>query len=233
MRLKHTRIATTLAATLALVTGYASAAVLVNTGFETDGIAANDFANITPTSWTGYGPGGKYVGDGNVFAGISGANSGDQYFLAYVSSTFTVSQIRQDSTLLWSNMTVGDSLTISAYTTYRSDTNGAANTYFWLNDTDAADNLGLNSAAINVTDVAAGAWTLRTWTYTITQPILDTAISDGWGAVEVGLGIVKTAAADDQQVAFDDVSLVHTAIPEPSAALLGGLGMLCLLRRRR
>ena len=230
MKPRTTSLAALAAFTLA---GSASAAVLVNTGFETDGIAANGFANITPTSWTGYGPGGKYVGDGNVFAGISGANSGDQYFLAYVSSTFTVSQIRQDSTLLWSNMTVGDSLTISAYTTYRSDTNGAADTYFWLNDTDAADNLGLNSAAINVTDVAAGVWTLRTWTYTITQPILDTAINDGWGAVEVGLGIVKTGAADDQQVTFDDVSLVHTAIPEPSAALLGGLGMLCLLRRRR
>jgi hypothetical protein len=30
---------------------------------------------------------------------------------------------------------------------------------------------------------------------------------------------------------FDNVRLV--AVPEPSAALLGGLGMLCILRRRR
>jgi hypothetical protein len=223
---------TSLAALAAFTLAGPASAVLVNAGFETDDVAANGFSNITPTSWTGYGTGGKYIGDGNVFGGISGANSGDQYFLAYVNNGIPVSQIRQDSTLMWSTMTVGDTLTISAYTTYRSDVDGAASTYFWLNDTDAADDLGLNSAAINVTaDASAGAWTLRTWTYTITQPILDLAIADSWGAVEVGLGIVGFAG--DQQVAFDDVSLVYTAVPEPGSALLGSIGLLALLRRRR
>ena len=42
----------------------------------------------------------------------------------------------------------------------------------------------------------------------------------------IGLGRENNAAAD-----FSSFSL--TVIPEPSAALLGGLGMLCLLRRRR
>jgi len=32
---------------------------------------------------------------------------------------------------------------------------------------------------------------------------------------------------------IDDISLTITAVPEPSAAFLGGLGVLCLLRRRR
>lgn len=32
---------------------------------------------------------------------------------------------------------------------------------------------------------------------------------------------------------IDNVTLTGTVIPEPSSALLGGLGMLCLLRRRR
>ena len=36
-----------------------------------------------------------------------------------------------------------------------------------------------------------------------------------------------------QQAGIDNVLLTATAIPEPSAALLGGLGLLALLRRRR
>ena len=35
------------------------------------------------------------------------------------------------------------------------------------------------------------------------------------------------------QLRIDDVQLNGTVVPEPRAALLGGLGMLCLLRRRR
>jgi MYXO-CTERM domain-containing protein len=37
----------------------------------------------------------------------------------------------------------------------------------------------------------------------------------------------------DKAAGLDNVAVSVTAIPEPSAALLGGLGMLCLLRRRR
>ena len=232
MKLKTTSLAALAAITLA---GSASAAVLLNTGFETDAITTNNSSNITPDSWTGYASDAKYVADGTAFAGISGGHTSDQYFLAYVNYLTLDSQIRQDSTLLWSSFTVGDSLTVSAWTTYRSDVNGAGDTYFTLNATDAADLL--KSGAMNVTtDAVAGAWTLRTWNYTITQATLDTAAANNWGAVEVGLGLKYTGTQgviNDQQVVFDDVSLVHTAIPEPSAALLGGLGMLCLLRRRR
>lgn len=46
-------------------------------------------------------------------------------------------------------------------------------------------------------------------------------------------GFVPGTGANNNQstVFFDNVRLV--AVPEPSAALLGGLGMFCLLRRRR
>jgi hypothetical protein len=47
-------------------------------------------------------------------------------------------------------------------------------------------------------------------------------------AVLMGIGLLGTNTA---AVEFDNVRL--TAIPEPSAALLGGLGLLALLRRRR
>jgi uncharacterized protein (TIGR03382 family) len=41
----------------------------------------------------------------------------------------------------------------------------------------------------------------------------------------------ESNAGLDEYAAVDDVTL--TVIPEPSAALLGGLGLLALLRRRR
>lgn len=37
----------------------------------------------------------------------------------------------------------------------------------------------------------------------------------------------------DAPVRFDNISITGTAIPEPSVALLGGLGLLALMRRRR
>jgi hypothetical protein len=228
MKLRTTSLAALAAFTIA---GPASAATLLNIGFEADNVSANTDAALTPASWTGYGANGQYVVNGTALsgAGIAGANSGDQFFLAFANSTNGFSQIRQDSTLLWSNMTVGDSLTVSAYTTYRTDLT-TGNVSFWLNDTDNAG--ALSSGVIDITDVAAGVWTLRTWTYVITQTTLDAAASGSWGAVEVGIGTVYTANTN-QQAAFDDVSLVYTAIPEPGAALLGGFGMLALLRRRR
>jgi len=56
------------------------------------------------------------------------------------------------------------------------------------------------------------------------------------GATYTGLNLTSsdgyiTFAAHSANLAVDN--LVISAIPEPGAALLGGLGMLCLLRRRR
>lgn len=45
------------------------------------------------------------------------------------------------------------------------------------------------------------------------------------------IGIQTTAQTDLEQLSLANVQ--YSVIPEPSAALLGGLGVLCLLRRRR
>lgn len=44
---------------------------------------------------------------------------------------------------------------------------------------------------------------------------------------------IQAIAPGNQALYFDEVTLTSVAIPEPSAALLGGLGVLVLLRRRR
>lgn len=58
----------------------------------------------------------------------------------------------------------------------------------------------------------------------------------GTGTGQIGLRILRidadnTAVEGDSTIWMDNLSV--TAVPEPSAALLGGLGLLALLRRRR
>lgn len=65
--------------------------------------------------------------------------------------------------------------------------------------------------------------------YTLIEGSIDTTNLENLGlANAVDLGNGHTAHYEE-----GSLNLVITAIPEPSTALLGGLGILCLLRRRR
>lgn len=88
---------------------------------------------------------------------------------------------------------------------------GGARAFFMLD--------GVNSPHFDSTNTAAdGQWAFKTVTWTAT--------SGG----NLGIRLNPLAAAGGW---IDDVSVNVTAVPEPSAALLGGLGALLLLRRRR
>lgn len=197
---------------LATLTGLILAAApiradLANSGFEADGIAAKRYSALVPSSWTNFGSAANYVADGTAFPGTTGAHGGSRYYLTHAAGQGYSAIKQKDSSLSWAALAVGDTLTVSAWTTYRSDISGAADTYFWLNPSDTTD---LYSSPMNVTDVAAGIWTQRVWKLKITQTLLDRAVAGKWGSVEVGLGILWKAGGDvHQQVAFDDVSLVH------------------------
>ncbi len=215
----------------------AASIALTNAGFESDAIATNDGQSITPASWTLFAAGGPmpFVGDGAWLGagGVTGAHTGDQYFLAY-NFTHGHTTIHQNTGLLWADLSAGDTLTIAAWTTYRSDVSGNVPTYFWLNDPNGSS---LYSSPMDVTDggaTAPGVWTERSWTYTVTQEKIDEAVANSWGAVNVQIGIVNFPGGD-QQVLFDDVTLEYTAaIPEPSGVVLGGLGLgLFAFRRKR
>jgi hypothetical protein len=240
MKIKNTYKTLAVIFALAVVAGsaqMASAATVIpltNPSFEVDDMPANTGDILTPAGWTLFANGLSFVGDGGWLAtgspdggGVAGAHSGDQYFLAHAVSGFTT--IHQDTGLTWSALSAGDTLTVGAWTTYRSNVDGTAPTYFWLNDGDGS---GLNSGAMDVTvGATVGVWTQRSWTYTVTQQKIDEALLGNWGAVNVQVGINTTGL---QQVLFDDVSLVHTAIPEPSGIALCGLGLgLLALRRKR
>ncbi len=183
--------------------------------------------------------------DGTALPGISGGHLSDQYYLAANGSHAAISQ---ETSLQWSSLSVGDTLTIGAWTTYRSDstTLPSANiAYFWFNNSDITTlhnglsngGMGFNVMTDGLTGggggVAPGVWTQRSWTYTVTEADLANATdSTPWGAVEAQIGIANSSG--NKQIAFDDVTLSYIPVPEPSGLALVGaaLGFGLLWRRR-
>ncbi|MEM9185185.1 MAG: PEP-CTERM sorting domain-containing protein [Planctomycetota bacterium] len=227
------------------VTSTQAASILINdAGFEDDVFTANMFSggNFDFTAWEEDRTNSSltFVANGSGFApfGIPGPKTGDQYAFLHANgnqNNLTGSSfLSQDTPLLWSVLSVGDTLTAKVWTTYRSDLPGDADTTFSFN---AADGSGITSDAIDVTvGTTAGVWAEQTWSYVVTQSDLDAAALGSWGAVNLQIGITQTTTAqqpnDPRQVAFDDVSLEYTAIPEPGSLALIGIGGLLFLRRR-
>jgi len=84
--------------------------------------------------------------------------------------------------------------------------------------------ISLNPPTIN------GGWV--TWTQTYTTNAAPTGSGQQLRIELVNQGIGTDGLSNAQMIA-DNLILTAVAIPEPSAALLGGLGILALLRRRR
>ena len=247
IKIKYLTASIGLLATSAQMASAASIA-LANASFEDDDIAANTSNQSPPTGWIAGINDGHYIVDGSTFPGISGGHSGAQYYLA---ANGQAQAIRQDTSLNWLDLSAGDTLTIGAWTTFRNDAPtlpDADIAYFWINDGEAAGGLGIHSGmaapsggGFNVTAdgllgggeaLAAGVWTQREWTYTVTQDHLDNAINNNWGEVSVQIGFAGSSGS--RQIAFDDITLDYNAVPEPSGLALCGAGLgIMLLRRKR
>lgn len=79
---------------------------------------------------------------------------------------------------------------------------------------------------------ASGGWTQIGGTTTFVSAGSDAVIDvSGNSARYVGIEIMSDFSTSDARTGMNEFAV--TAIPEPSAALLGGLGLLALLRRRR
>lgn len=222
---------------LAATSAHAVPITIVDAGFEDDVITADEFSSgdFDFTAWeedrTNLAL--TFAANGTGFAafGIPGPKSGDQYALLHTNGNNGSSSLNQDTSLLWSSLAVGDTLTVKAWTTHRGTPPGDADTTFGFNE---ADGSGISSDPIDVSAAAAaGVWTEQTWSYVVTQADLDAAALGSWGAVNLQIGISGSTSNDDvKQVAFDDISLEYTPVPEPASLALIGLGGLLMMQRR-
>lgn len=245
MKQKHIRVATALAATLALATSYSSAAGVWSTITWTDD---SSLSFITSTNVTHSGDfGSAATVNGFTFEQITIETSSVSPGFGVFPSPYT-----------GSNFTVGSSAATANTFTY-SGSAGVSGT--------ASGNLSEGLVGFDGT-VASGA----SITYTLTGLATNTNyefyfFNPEWGqsnrtgfldgsddvgnafAVDQSAGagdkIIKysyntgastsftmTVTSDTQGTSLHNYAFVNL-VPEPSAALLGGLGMLCLLRRRR
>lgn len=119
-------------------------------------------------------------------------------------------------------------------------------------DVAAFDGTGTEVAAHQIaanTSVTSGNWITINMTWTPSSgttgifSINDPGFGSGWPKtfettldstnVYFGFGTGAQASANGQSVYFDNINITGTAIPEPSVALISGLGLLMLLRRRK
>jgi hypothetical protein len=101
----------------------------------------------------------------------------------------------------------------------------------------AADSLLVEVLRANNTVLASGTYTPGAWD-TVGNRNLDAGlqgtlayVGDGSGVVRLRIGPTAPLTSGRFEGEIDNLSV--SLIPEPSAALLGGLGLLTLLRRRR
>ena len=194
---------------LALASGVSNAAStlpLNNTSFEAPAMGGWAWGTA-PSNWTyEYGP----LGLAPV------GQTGSQSVWNYVNSGWF--SIKQDST--YTVAAAGEVLTAGIYVSISN-----------LDSGQSTVNLGLmldNSVVSFVQPAyyANQAFTLLTTQYTTVAGDIGKTVGMRFG------GDGGWQASGGSYTYFDNASLT-TSIPEPSAALIGGLGMLALLRRRR
>jgi hypothetical protein len=128
-----------------------------------------------------------------------------------------------DGAKLMTNHTIqlGDKFTFGLFAKSWSVSSQFVATLFY---NDPANVIGTYSSGVN-----------NTWTAYSNPTTIDATLASVGGTLGFSIQNTQTAVGGEQSweraVNFDNVTI--NVVPEPSAALLGGLGMLALLRRRR
>ena len=208
--LKHLARGLALSAALAFVPA-THAAVFTNGGFE-----INTGNGSTPTGWThdfnSYGAfnGDAHSGTWSLHAG-AGANSGGRYqdFDTVPGIVYLVTA--------WARNFVGQ--TGTSHMDILVGTVGSA-TYNFPDANTAHSTTNFAAGVVNNSFLVDDTWSEYTFNFTVTDTTTRMGICNSYKTTDTS-----------HSIDVDDVSV--TAVPEPSAALLGGLGLLALLRRRR
>ena len=229
MKSKNNKYAAAIASLAMVASSQAAITTITTDGFNTGAISDNWNATTTTTAgqWSisqttpGGGfpdPGGGRTVAGDPFGyggqpaapqeGTGQAQISNGYADAAHTATIT------DTANHFFN--VGDQVAIEFFTARRAD--GA--------DTGP---LGLTVSLVGAGTFSYGAYmpTTNTWTQSTTSSF--TILTAG----NYNVQFASVPEAGDRTSYLDSVSYKVEAIPEPSAALLGGLSMLALLRRRR
>jgi PEP-CTERM motif len=197
-----------LSVALVLTSASSHAAVVLNPSFESNLVGDNNFQGIIP-SWT-------IVG-----------GAGTQDFPASQTPQTTFG-LQHAYVGLGESINQDTSVTIIGGQTYTLTVNvGQVSAFTGSTATIRLYGNTISNVIAEFTGIApgAGAYLLdQTFTYT------SLASGDPFAGQTVGIALLGTAGT---QVIFDNVRFDVGAVPEPSSLLLGGLGALALLRRRR
>lgn len=227
---------------LAFGSAHAAVVTITNSGFEADGVATNGFLNAAPTGWTRIATTNTTVGiigetrantmltpDGVAWAHLQTDETNPAVNIPYLGqsigtvgdSLFTGPDDQLDVGFLVGKRTNGDtsvSLTVSLYTSTGADwTSGS------LIDTQT---FTTTLPGLGVNDIGSGSVTLD-----LNNAIAQTNGGNYWLVFSNTQSTFGGNADSAAQLQLD--AITANTIPEPTAVLLGSLGGLMLLLRRR
>jgi hypothetical protein len=227
MRPKHIKFAAVLASLTMVASSQAAITTITTDGFNTGAITDNWGATGTTTAgqWSisvtalgSDGGGGRTVA-GNPF-GYGGqatpqAGTGQAQFSSGYDTGNAYSSTLTDT--VGHTFNVGDKVAMNFFTAGRVGGTGSITL-----------DVSLVGAATLAFASYTPTWNNNAWVEHTTSYVTITTA----GTYNVRFATAG-GAGDDKTTYLDSVSYKVDAIPEPSATLLGGFGILCLLRRRR
>lgn len=222
MKYKYTHLAAFIVI-MAMVTAVHGATTITTDGFNTGSIVSDPWGTTssqTVGQWSlsqvASGAGRLVVGDPIGYGGQPGApqaGTGQAQFSNGADSNFTSATLT-DTT--GHNFLVGEEVTMSFYMAGRAGGSAAAT---------------INVSLVGAATIPLGSFTPThndtTWVLTTSN----TATISTAGTYNVRFSYANAPDSVDRTTYLDSVS--YNVVPEPSTALLGGLGLLALMRRRR
>lgn len=208
---------------LAIPTAAHSATTIHSDNFETTVIKDGNYANSADDGqWTRQGGGTGAIALVDLVPNTLPLSSGNEMRVGY---KFEAGVTDLTLATTW-DASFDYTVTINVRSFDTADTDGFITGNFIVGARNAANSPQFFGKNISTAQNAVDGWV--TYTHTITSAELTTANFDG---LRIFTRLQKSSTGTGDFMLVDNLSIVQ--IPEPSAALLGAIGALALLRRRR